>query len=1559
MVSAMTRSMIRPASRALAVLTLSGGMLLADGASAQFSFGGLRNSLIDFALKQISVEGVFEIRAAGIEQPEDGVTELVGVEIADKDGVWLRAEAFSLRWRARALLSGELDITQLGARGLRVERLPNLPQVEVKEDAEIAQGPSRGLLDWPRAPITVHVRALTLDDAFLAAGVASPDQSIAFDAAGSLQDAGDLQAAELKLTRTDDVRGDIALSYARDFAAQTLKLDLTADEAAGGLAAAMMSLPEGSASRVALHADGPIDDWGLTLTAEAERMLTVNATGKLFAAGPLDASLNVELISGEALPADLRAALGDRATLALAAAEDETGAIRVREGRVRAPAITLDASGVYQKADGTLDFDIDLEATGAAVQPIEGVELGRFGFDGALKGATDDFTATGALRLEGLSTAPLDIGTAALDADVALAGAVITAKLSGDAEGVRVDRLGPDLMGRTNLNIDAVWDGGAQRADLTAFDIVSPLLSLKAAGTADVGGGAADLRWTLATPELAPVAAAYGQDAEGRLQAEGAAQGAFDDMRISGNAAATGLRFGPHQLGEVTLRHDLKVGNEIGGEIDLTARRGRFGDADVAAEFALDGPTLLLPRLHAEALGAVIDGALEVETAVSLIEGDITLDAPRLTDLRPVFDALELGAPPEGAIAGEIALRKRSGRQDAALNLTGRGLGAMGYAADLVKIDVDAADLLSNATSAKGVITAEGATGPDGLALAALRVEGEGRNLKASPDADVTLRAEGVAGPGGAGLETLSMEATARDVLGAGLVDATLQAAGLAGPGVTARDLTAELSAREVTKDPAATLKAALEGIAAGGASVGGLTLDADLSGLASAPRGTVATEATGVNAGGASLRRATLSADLTDGGEGRTDVTARLDAPGLSASGAELGAVKVRATARDALGGAPVLELRADAAGGTAADLTLRPLAFTVDGPLSALKIALDAAAELPDGREAKAALRASADVSGDPKVTVSTLSVDTPEGEGRNAKPGWRVALTRPLQIAVEGARTRLSNLGLSFPGGGIEGNVALAQGASGRINAQIDDLAPLSELLTLPTESGALTLEADFDTGAGRAEAALRGTGLRIEDMDPETEPLRLDADLDWRRGKAALEAVLVGGFGQPMRMTAALPLRGGGLTPSVPSNAQIDASLNWQGRIAPLWGFVPLADHLLDGEALIDLKLRGPLSAPQPAGVLQISDGRYENLETGTILDHLTVDAGLADDGGMQVALRATDGAEAPVALDATIAGGVLDAAISASEAVLVRRDDAAAAVSIDVTAKGPLAGPHVAGDVTIDRAEIRLVNATPPSVADLGEIRWKGDPPPEEADEKTEAGPTLDLRIHAPDDIFVRGRGLVSEWQADLKVTGYASAPRIVGAVEKRRGELRLLSRPFILERGRITFDGGAQIDPSIDVALELERDDVIGRIAVRGRASDPEIALESSPPLPEDEILPRILFGQSRQSLTAAQAAELASAAASLAGGGEGALGSLREAAGLDVLSLGNSASGGTAIEAGTNVAEGVYVGAKQPVDGSKTEFEVKIEVLDNVEIEGVTGGDAVPSLGVQWKMDF
>jgi translocation and assembly module TamB len=224
----------------------------------------------------------------------------------------------------------------------------------------------------------------------------------------------------------------------------------------------------------------------------------------------------------------------------------------------------------------------------------------------------------------------------------------------------------------------------------------------------------------------------------------------------------------------------------------------------------------------------------------------------------------------------------------------------------------------------------------------------------------------------------------------------------------------------------------------------------------------------------------------------------------------------------------------------------------------------------------------------------------------------------------------------------------------------------------------------------------------------------------------------------------------------------------------------------------------------------------------------------------------------------------------------------------------------------------------------------------------------------------PGQVFVRGRGLESEWQGRLQVRGTTAAPELVGRLELVRGSFDVLGRRFALARGVITFDGGAAIDPRLDIVAEAQAAGVTAQAIVGGTASAPSFRLSSTPELPQDEVLARVLFNRDMGQLSAAQGIQLAQAAASLASGGPGLLDRVRGRLGLDRLDLGTADGGSTdpTVSAGRYLSEGVYVGVDQSVSG-QSKATVEVEITPNITVETDVGSKGGAGIGLNWKRDY
>src|SRR5262249_49785626 len=89
----------------------------------------------------------------------------------------------------------------------------------------------------------------------------------------------------------------------------------------------------------------------------------------------------------------------------------------------------------------------------------------------------------------------------------------------------------------------------------------------------------------------------------------------------------------------------------------------------------------------------------------------------------------------------------------------------------------------------------------------------------------------------------------------------------------------------------------------------------------------------------------------------------------------------------------------------------------------------------------------------------------------------------------------------------------------------------------------------------------------------------------------------------------------------------------------------------------------------------------------------------------------------------------------------------------------------------------------------------------------------------------------------------------------------------------------------------------------------------PEISFTSDPALPEDEILPQVLFGRSVEDLSAFEAAQLATSLAALSGQASFDLvDAARAATGLDRFAVRQDDDGGFLVAGGVYLTRDVYV---------------------------------------------
>ena len=251
------------------------------------------------------------------------------------------------------------------------------------------------------------------------------------------------------------------------------------------------------------------------------------------------------------------------------------------------------------------------------------------------------------------------------------------------------------------------------------------------------------------------------------------------------------------------------------------------------------------------------------------------------------------------------------------------------------------------------------------------------------------------------------------------------------------------------------------------------------------------------------------------------------------------------------------------------------------------------------------------------------------------------------------------------------------------------------------------------------------------------------------------------------------------------------------------------------------------------------------------------------------------------------------------------------------------------------------------------------MRWSDGDDPTNAPSKLRQSLRLNLDIDAARRVYVTGRGLDSEWALDLKATGTVSDVSLSGKATMVRGDLDLAGRPFVFDTGTITFDGA--IDTArINIAADRSVNGFVARVEVSGKPTNPAFVLSSTPDLPQDEILSRLLFGRSSIDLSPVEAAQLASSIARLSGRNVGfdPAAELQAVLGVDRLSIGANDAGNAELGVGQYLAEDVYLQLNAAgADGSSV--EVEWEPVDQVSVTSETTSTGENKLSIRWKKDY
>lgn len=1234
-------------------------------------------------------------------------------------------------------------------------------------------------------------------------------------------------------------------------------------------------------------------------------------------------------------------------------------------GRVRVDQVSVAAGRLHKRPEllppsGRRALAINLR--------IDALRLDQLSIDPAVGGPAASLGVTGQLELRD--------------------GALVAARLEALRLDAPTDQLALVATTTTGLQVDATVT--SQPGGLLAglLDLDSPLTgAARISGTQDAGGGpvqvrvgddaalVADLAWTKANwsltadltprtiPALAPLTARLGPDIDlavsgtrtagwsgpARLSARAAA-GQFDaegtldgTLRPEGRWQLTArgvdvARLWPGQAGQLNATgwaERTEAGLRFSGQANAQ-QLTRFG-----ARASLAGPiAMTADQSHIDVRADLRGAGLSPPVREASLRFTARIDRSdwRVVDLRADAEgplgALQVQGPDLSSLGGTWRVANLSaliptvrGSASGQFTWDGAGLMLRGTAAALAGLPEEAGRLLGTQPS----LTVSAEPRGRGLYVRAATLSGPrlrlgARGLVTSDQTDLTI--EGSArGP---------FSVAANPVLG--VIDATGSVRGPRGQEVLelrATGTDVQLNGRPIT--PAnGTLRYAL------GGRDGRFSATGQMDGLPVAVAGQLAQGPAGIGVEGLEGRLAGLQAtgrigadrvELTLAGrlEGLADLRGQVNGQFSLASGP----TGQRITAA----------LRLDQ--GEVSGVAISAASLTIDGPALAAPLRYQLR-----GR----ALSAPVDLAGTGTLTL--------------APGGWRASLNGEgtlagTVVATEGPASLSSRVGqfsASAPLRVGAGSLDLRFARSGT-NPEIDLIArsvPVAPLGALFGErasgdiSGQLRL-----TGAGAqlvGNVDLAADQVRWARRITEPVTAKLALGLAEERLSGQVRVTTTSGFVGEARGAIAVRTDAGRWR-IAPQPAQT-GELAWDiaGPAEALWGLVGSLDQSVTGAVSGSGQLRFSADQISGQGQLKLDGGQIEDRQSGLILTDVAGEVVVGPAGPELISLTARDRSGGRLQAQGDGPGRI---ALQLDRLTLINRREVRAQADGALSVSFSEGAPLISGSLTLREALANNVLDPAPSVPQIDIVEVNRPDllaPPEPARPRTGLVPRLDVTIRAPRRLLTRSRGAEAEWSLDAKVTGTLAAPLIRGEARLLRGDFQIAGRPFDVDRGIVRFVGPPE-EAQIDITGQRVDPELTVRVQIGGTIATPELSLSSDPALPEDEILPQLLFGRSVQDLSAVQAAQLAASVGVLAGAGAFDVAEIaRRAVGLDRLDVREDGSG-FLVAGGRYLTRTVYLEvARSSVGDASTRIEWRLRPQLTIVTSFLASGDQRASL--RWRRE-
>lgn len=527
--------------------------------------------------------------------------------------------------------------------------------------------------------------------------------------------------------------------------------------------------------------------------------------------------------------------------------------------------------------------------------------------------------------------------------------------------------------------------------------------------------------------------------------------------------------------------------------------------------------------------------------------------------------------------------------------------------------------------------------------------------------------------------------------------------------------------------------------------------------------------------------------------------------------------------------------------------------------------------------------------------------------------------------MQLVLDGDNFHLQNIKITSPiaGTGDERSIK-ANGTfslSGEEDLQVHiaglDIAALSKLGGAPLKMGGLFFT-DLDIRGTAEKPVIKGT-TAIQNGSVEEFSYKVNGQFDYDAEELSWDFALIPNGKDSLVINGYLP---------------INLSLTNQGEVLyenrplevnvlssgiPLTAIQVGIDQLdeVQGAIVCDLKLSNTLKKPRAKGFFNIVDGAFKVSQYGIDYNdfqlRVSVDSNRISIDNMQA--KREDGfvkATGNLVFDSTLVSGVIKSTqfnLLADKFFLARQKDYEIQISADMNLSGNTQSPEFGGKLTVLRSSFylpafmqseetptvpeedlsvpMLVEALENSQAQADSVGLASGKNKKEKDPAPEIYQNLrgSLKVSIPRNTWIKSPQMRLEIDGDLDLVKSGPNAEIFGTITIVRGHYDLFGRRFNIVEGKLTFQGGEEINPLVLLKAEYEFRDAARQkktleLQITDKALTPKLQFTlDGEEITEGDAISYVMFGRSLDELTYGQQSAIAGETSGGSGAGSLAMG--------------------------------------------------------------------------------